>query len=189
MSVSRQRLWFGGASPNGPCGRRGGGWRRRSGHGSMSAHTAVRLTGTCPGAGTVQAACIPARTRAAEFRGDLCEEPWRPGPSRSGFRCGPVRDGTPCSLPVPSVGLPQDEAVGAILMDVIATYAAGTTAIAGEAGAINEIVTFLPASAPLTFAAAAASDLPWLTPDANLLDKLRRGGIQRQWCRNRRQGR
>ena len=90
LSVSRQLLWFGGASPNGPCRRRGGGRQRRSGHGSIPANAAVRLTGTCPGEGTVQAACIPARTGGAEFRGDFCEEPWRTGPSRSGFRCGPV---------------------------------------------------------------------------------------------------
>ena len=65
------------------------GRRRRSGHGSMLAHVAVRLTGTCPGAGTVQAASIPAGTGGAEFRGELCKEPWLTGPSRSGFRCGP----------------------------------------------------------------------------------------------------
>ena len=86
-------------------------------------------------------------------------------------------------------GFPQDGAVGAILMGVVATSAAGAAAIAGEASVIDGIVTFLPASAPLTFAAAAGSDLSWLTPIANLLDKLRRGGIKRQRCRNRRQGR
>ena len=40
-------------------------------------------------------------------------------------------------------------------MGVVATSAVGAAAIAGEASAIDGIVTFLPASAPLTFAAAA----------------------------------
>ena len=89
LSVSRQRPWFGGASPNGTCGRRRGGRRRRSGHGSMPAHAAARVTGTCRGEGTAQAACIPAGTGGAEVRGALWEEPWLTGPSHSGFRCGP----------------------------------------------------------------------------------------------------
>ena len=126
---------------------------------------------------------------ARSFGGSCARSRGGPVLRAAGFDAGRVRDGTPCPLPVPGVGFPQDGAVGAILTGVVTMSAAGAAAVAGKASAIDGIVTFLPASAPLTFAAAAVSDLSWLTPIANLVDKLRRGGIKRQWCRNRRQGR
>ena len=69
-------------------------------------------------------------------------------------------------------------AISAIVAGAVATSAPGTAAVAGGASAINEIVSFMTSNAPLLlmFAAAAGSDLSWLTPIAHLLDKLRRGG-------------
>ena len=59
----------------------------------------------------------------------------------------------------------------------VATSAPGTAAIAGGAGAINEIASFLTSNAQLIllFAAAAGSELSWLAPIAHLLGKLCRG--------------
>ena len=69
-------------------------------------------------------------------------------------------------------------AISAIVVGAVATSAPGTAAIAGGASAINEMASFLISNAPLLllFAAAAGSDLSWLTPIAHLLDKLRHGG-------------
>ena len=66
-------------------------------------------------------------------------------------------------------------AVGAIIGGAIAASAPGVAAIAAGAGAINGLVSFLTANAPLLLllAAAAGSDLSWMTPIAHLLDKLR----------------
>ncbi|OZB18871.1 MAG: hypothetical protein B7X53_02025 [Hyphomonas sp. 34-62-18] len=66
-------------------------------------------------------------------------------------------------------------AVGAIIGGAIAASAPGVVAIAAGAGAINGLVSFLTANAPLLllFAAAAGSDVSWMTSIARLLDKLR----------------
>ncbi|MDD9990834.1 MAG: hypothetical protein OXP75_03455, partial [Rhodospirillales bacterium] len=67
---------------------------------------------------------------------------------------------------------------GAIVAGVVATSGPGSAAIAGGAGAINEIAAFLTSNAQilLLFAAAAGSELSWLAPIAHLLDRLRRVG-------------
>ncbi len=67
---------------------------------------------------------------------------------------------------------------GAIVAGAVATSGPGTAAIAGGAGAINEIAAFLTSNAQLLllFAAAAGSELSWLAPIAHLLDRLRRVG-------------
>lgn len=66
-------------------------------------------------------------------------------------------------------------AVSALVAGAFATSAPGMAAIAAGAGAINGLVSFMTANAPLLpmFAAAAGSDLSWMTPIAHLLDKLR----------------
>lgn len=66
-------------------------------------------------------------------------------------------------------------AVGAIIGGAIAASAPGFATIAAGAAAINGLVSFLTANAPLLllFAAAAGSDLSWMTPIAYLLNKLR----------------
>ena len=67
---------------------------------------------------------------------------------------------------------------GAIVAGAVATSGPGTAAIAGGAGAINEIAAFLTSNAQLLllFAAAAGSELSWLAPIAYLLDRLRHVG-------------
>ena len=69
-------------------------------------------------------------------------------------------------------------AIGAIVTGAVVTSAPGIAATAGGASAIDEIASFLASNAQLLilFAAAAGSDLSWLTPVAHLLDRLRRGG-------------
>jgi len=66
-------------------------------------------------------------------------------------------------------------AVGAITGGAIVASAPGVAAIASGATAINGLVSFMTANAPLLlmFAAAAGSDLSWMTPIAHLLDRLR----------------
>lgn len=66
-------------------------------------------------------------------------------------------------------------AVGAILGGAIAASAPGMAAVAGGAIAINGLMSFMTASAPLMLmlAAAAGSDLSWMTAIAHLLNRLR----------------
>ena len=67
---------------------------------------------------------------------------------------------------------------GAVVAGAVATSGPGSAAIAGGAGAINEIAAFLTSNAHLLLllAAAAGSELSWLAPIAHLLDRLRRVG-------------